>query len=108
MTKKPDCENKGIRTYTAAFTNKAFTAQTKDVEIEALGHKYGAPGYEWSDDNKTVTASMVCSNDKEHVISEKAETIYKVTKAPGCETKGTGTYTAMFSNQDSRTRSFGP
>ena len=104
VTKKPDCENKGIGKYTAAFKNKAFTGQTKDVEIEALGHAYGAPEYEWSVNNRVVTASMVCANDNSHVISEKVKTVYKVTKEPGCETKGTGTYTAMFSNKSFATQ----
>lgn len=39
-TVKPTCEGKGEYTYTAAFNNKRFTAQTATEEIAALGHVY--------------------------------------------------------------------
>ena len=42
MTVKPTCEGKGEYTYTAAFNNKRFTAQTATEEIAALGHAYDA------------------------------------------------------------------
>jgi len=39
VTKAATCEETGIGTYTATFTNSAFATQTKTVTIEAAGHK---------------------------------------------------------------------
>ena len=38
VTTAPTCTNKGEGTYTATFTNSAFTQQTKTVEIAAADH----------------------------------------------------------------------
>ena len=44
ITKDPTCEEPGETTWTAAFTNKAFTSQTKtEANIPALGHEPGEP-----------------------------------------------------------------
>ena len=40
VTKEPTCTEKGEKTLTANFENSAFAAQTKTVEIPALGHDY--------------------------------------------------------------------
>ena len=40
VTKEPTCTEKGEKTLSANFTNSAFAAQTKTVEIPALGHDY--------------------------------------------------------------------
>ena len=95
----PTCEEAGSVTYTATFKNEAFKAQTKTAAGDpATGHKYGAPEYKWSEDNKTVTATMVCENDKTHVVTETAETVSKTTPAT-CEEAGSITYTATFKNE---------
>ncbi|MBQ6488340.1 MAG: Ig-like domain-containing protein, partial [Solobacterium sp.] len=100
VTKAATCEEKGETTYTAEFENQAFTTQTKAVNnIEALGHNYGAPTYEWSEDNSTVTATRICANDASHVETETVNTTSAVTKAATCEEKGETTYTAEFENQ---------
>ena len=39
-TKAPTCTEKGEKTLTASFENSAFAAQTKIVEIPALGHDF--------------------------------------------------------------------
>ena len=39
VTKAAACEETGIGTYTATFTNSAFATQIKTVTIEAAGHK---------------------------------------------------------------------
>ena len=99
----PTCEISGNTTYSAVFTNELFTPQSKVVEIPALGHKYGEPTYEWSDDNSTVTATAVCEHDASHVITETVNTTVKTTE-PTCETAGSSTYTATFINKEFETQ----
>jgi uncharacterized repeat protein (TIGR02543 family) len=61
VTKEATCEAKGETTYTATFTNAVFATQTRTVEnLDALGHDWNAPTYEWAADNSTVTATRVC------------------------------------------------
>ena len=36
----PTCTEKGLKQFTASFQNAAFTVQSKQVEIEALGHDW--------------------------------------------------------------------
>ena len=92
------CETEGKGVYTANFSNKLFSTQTKEEVIPATGHDYGTPTYVWSDDNTTVTATIVCKNDASHVVEEKVNTVYEVTTPAGDNTEGTGTYTANFTN----------
>ena len=99
VTKEATCEANGETTYTATFTNAAFETQTKTVEnIDATGHDWAAPTYEWADDNSTVTATRTCKNDPEHKETETVNTTSAVTKAATCEAKGKTTYTATFTN----------
>ena len=67
--------------------------------IPATGHKYGEPTYSWKEDLSECTASMVCENDKTHVVTETVKTTSAVTKKPTCEEKGETTYTAAFANK---------
>ena len=92
------CETEGKGVYTANFSNKLFSTQTKEEILPATGHDYGTPTYVWSDDNTTVTATIVCKNDASHVVEEKVNTVYEVTTPAGDNTEGTGTYTANFTN----------
>ncbi|MBR6157467.1 MAG: DUF4214 domain-containing protein [Lachnospiraceae bacterium] len=92
------CETSGSIVYTAEFTNKLFSDQTKTVEIPALGHKYGEPTYEWATDNTSVTATAVCEHDESHVVIETVKTRVETTE-PTCEEAGEKTYTASFENE---------
>ena len=100
QTTAATCEEAGktVYTATAAFGGKEYT-DTKEESIAALGHNYGAPTYEWSEDNSTVTATRICANDASHVETETVNTTSAVTKAATCEEKGETTYTAEFENQ---------
>ena len=101
VTKPATCTVRGETTYTAAFNNTAFTEQTKTVDnIDALGHDWNEPGYVWSDDNSTVTATRICKNDanKDHVETEEAAATSTVTKPATCTVRGETTYTASFEN----------
>ncbi len=100
------CEEKGVITYTATFTDKDFGTVTDSVDIAAKNHDYVIT-YEWSEDGKTCTATAVCKNDSTHKVTETAE--YKADKETSkikatvketatTEKMGTTTYTASFEN----------
>ena len=87
------CTVPEITTYTAAFTNTAFTTQTKDVETaSAPGHDWGEITYTWSDDFATCTATRSCAKDLTHVETETVN-------ASSDEANGKITYTAVFENE---------
>ena len=76
------CETAGKITYTASleFNGKTYT-DSKETEIKAIGHKYGAPVFTWSDDYSTAKATFTCENDKTHVETVKAAVTSKTTDA---------------------------
>ena len=92
------CTLSGLTTFTATFTNEAFQKQIKEIEISPLGHDYANPTYEWSIDNKNVLATIVCSHDSNHVITESVMTTSEITKAPTCDTEGIRVFSAVFTN----------
>ena len=75
----------------------------KTIIVPALGHSYGQPEYEWSDDNSQVTATITCKNDESHVISETVATT-SVTTEPTYNTEGKIVYTAEFENEIFKTQ----
>ena len=100
----PTCENDGITTYTATFSNKEvpglFENQTKDVtDIKATGHSYIVTGYEWSEDGKQCVATAVCKNDRTHMFTENATITSRVKQPATCTETGITTYTAEFKNE---------
>ena len=98
VTTAATCTTKGKTTYTATFSNSAFSTQTKAVEnIAATGHKWGSVSYTWSADNSSCTAKHTCSVCGK-TESETAKSTSRVTTAATCTTKGQTTYTATFSN----------
>ena len=93
------CETIGTTKYTATFANPAFAAQTKTVQdIPPLGHDWDEPAYEWSEDNKTVTATRICRRDASHTETETVVTTSEITTQATCEGMGKTTYTAVFEN----------
>ncbi len=99
VTTPASCTEKGKTTYTATFSNDAFSTQTKTVEnVPATGHKWGSASYTWSEDNSEVTAKRICENDASHVETETASTTSEVTTPATCTEKGKTTYTAEFAN----------
>ena len=88
------CETAGKITYTASvvFNGKTYT-DSKETEIKAIGHKYGAPVFTWSDDYSTAKATFTCANDKTHVETVKAAVTSKTTDAT-CTEAGKTVYTA--------------
>ena len=88
------CEAVGKTVYTATveFEGKTYT-DSKEVEIPALGHKYGESVFTWNDDYSAATATFTCENDKTHAETVKAA-VTSETVAATCETAGKITYTA--------------
>ena len=104
--KAATCTAKGNKAYwTCSECKKVF--EDKDAKTEttvakmtvpATGHNYGIPTYEWSKDNKTVTATRVCQNDKNHKQIETVNVTAKTTNAT-CTKAGQTVYTsAAFKN----------
>lgn len=97
ITKEATCTEKGRTKYTAVFEDTSFTIQSKTIEnIDATGHEWGAPAYEWASDNSTCTAKRVCVHDANHVDDETVNTTSEVTKEPTETEDGIMTYTASF------------
>ena len=92
------CGTAGTGRWTsAAFTNEAFEAQTKDVDIPALVHDWNTPTYTWADDNSTCTATRTCNNG-DHPETEMVAATPQATPATECTGYGSVKYTAVFTN----------
>ena len=91
------CEEDGKGRYTASFSNEAFETQSKDIVLTG-GHTWGSPTYEWSLDNSSCTATVVCSRDSSHTISETVTSLYVDTIPATYTSTGERTYTATFTN----------
>ncbi len=79
---------------------------TKDNEtIEKTSeHTWADPTYTWSANGQTCTATRVCTVNSEHTNVETATVTSKIKTAAACETKGTTTYTATFSDSALKTQ----
>ncbi|MCR5544483.1 MAG: MBG domain-containing protein [Eubacterium sp.] len=78
VTQEPSCNSGGIAVYTSsAFTNAAFTVQTKEVELDPLEHEWG----EWTDlqevtadgDAVEVRECILCHATKQRVVPKSIE-----------------------------------
>lgn len=99
VTKPATCEESGETTYTAVFTNHLFAEQVRTrTDVEPLGHDWGEPHYEWAADNSSVTATVTCSRDASHAVTETAATTFVLTQPSTFESTGKGTYQATFEN----------
>ena len=101
ISRQPDCTEWGETTYTgAAFTNEAFTAQSKIVaNMEPLGHIWRTPTYIWATDNSTVTATHRCVRNTMHSETETVTVTSVIVLEPTCTEEGEITYSgAAFEN----------
>lgn len=103
-SKAATCTEKGKDVYTATATVTdadgkeigTLTADPKEVDLPALGHKYGEPTWNWTkgeNNTYTATATFTCANDEKHVETVDA----KVTEKPEgatCTEAGKIVYTA--------------
>lgn len=93
----PKCTETGLtKGKHCSVCNEVITEQT---EVEALGHDWGNPTYEWAQDLTSVTATRVCGRDNTHKETETVKTVAEVTKEATGTEAGEKTYTAEFANQ---------
>ena len=103
--KAPACETDGnIEYYKCSICEKYFSdseakkqIQAKDTVLKAIGHKWGAPVYQWTSDYSKARARRVCQNDSSHVHQEIVSS-NRTGTGPTCEKEGHYTYTAIFSD----------
>lgn len=103
-SKAATCTEAGKDVYTATATVTdadgkeigTLTADPKEVDLPALGHKYGEPTWNWEkaeNNTYTATATFTCANDAEHVENVKA-TVTEKSEGATCTEAGKITYTA--------------
>ena len=92
------CLVNGEGRYTARFNAAWAETQTKDVVLNAFGHDWNAPTYEWKEvqGGYECTAKRVCKNDASHVETDKATVTYAEITPAACLVNGEGRYTAKF------------
>ena len=103
-SKAATCTEAGKDVYTATATVTdadgkeigTLTADPKEVDLPALGHKYGEPTWNWTkgeNNTYTATATFTCANDEKHVETVNAKVTEKSDGAT-CTEAGKITYTA--------------
>ena len=102
-SKAATCTEAGKDVYTATATVTdadgkeigTLTAEPKEVELAALGHKYELTWSTWEEkDGKwTTTATFTCANDKTDVQTPEVK-VAETSDKPTCEEDGVVTYTA--------------
>ena len=97
---EPGCESTGQAVYTATVTlgEKSYS-DSKTETLEALGHDWGEPSYEWAENHSSVTATAVCRRDATHVLTETVAAEYVLTKPSTYKEEGIGTYRAVFESE---------
>ena len=95
--KKPGtCTETGVTTYTATveFNGNTYTDTKEVADLPAIGHSYGKPVWNWSEDGKTCTVTFTCEKDETHKETPKV-IVTSAEKTPGtCTETGVTTYTA--------------
>ena len=75
---------------------------THEVELKALGHKYGETEWKWAEDHKSATATRVCENDPSHVDTAEVK-VEEKSEGATCTKGGKITYTATAEYADGKT-----
>ena len=81
-------------TFTMGTSETTLTAKFSEV---AHVHTWGNPTYSWNSDYTQCTATRECLDDATHTETETVNSEV-VTVGPTCETAGSITYTATFTN----------
>ena len=82
---------KGDSGYSKVFNGAGvcrIKGYTKCRKRETHVHDYGAPTYEWLDDDTKVKAQRVCVSDPTHIESETVETESTIVKEATCVERG--------------------
>ena len=93
----PTCTEQGYTLHTCTVCGDSY----KDTYVSALGHSFGEPSWDWSEDYKNATATFTCTKDSKHVNILTATVTDEVTTPVSCTTDGEKDYTATvtFNNQ---------
>lgn len=92
-------DGKVVYTATCKFNGKDYTCpETKEATIKATGHTYRKPTYEWSEDNKTCTATFKCEKDDDTQTLDC--TVTSKTTDATCTEDGKTVYTATVTGPD--------
>ena len=93
----PTCTEQGYTLHTCTGCGDSY----KDTYVSALGHSYGEPSWDWSEDYTNATATFTCTNDSDHVDTLTATVTDEVTTPATCTTDGEKdcTATVTFNNQ---------
>ena len=78
------------------FEDERGTIPTTPEEnkIQATGHSYGEPVWNWSEDGKTCTVTFTCEKDETHKETPVVKVTSAVKKPATCTETGVTTYTA--------------
>lgn len=78
------------------FEDERGTIPTTPEEnkIQATGHSYGEPVWNWSEDGKTCTVTFTCEKDETHKETPKVKITSAVKTPATCTEAGVTTYTA--------------
>lgn len=78
------------------FEDESGTIPTTPEEnkIQATGHSYGEPVWNWSEDGKTCTVTFTCKKDETHKETPKVKITSAVKTPATCTEAGVTTYTA--------------
>lgn len=97
ITKESTCTNKGELLYTAScsFQSKEYIDKKTDI-MEAKGHSYGEPRFEWSEDYSLCNAYFNCNTCAE-TSAEKTVTCRITSQMNSADytKEGTAVYTAF-------------
>ncbi|MBP5413478.1 MAG: leucine-rich repeat protein, partial [Bacteroidales bacterium] len=85
-------------TFTPEDTKNYVAVKGIEIKVAVADHEYGEPVYTWSNDGKSCTATIKCTNASNHDVTEVATITSQVTTPASTESKGTTTYTATFKN----------
>ena len=73
-------------------------AYNRTIDVEHPDSAWKRVTYEWSEDLSSVTATRICSLDKNHIERETVRTTYSVISPASATQAGRGMYTATFKN----------
>jgi len=62
----------GYRIIGSRYASQMLKLMGIDADADIYTHNYGEPTYSWSEDGMSCEASVVCVNNANHIISEKA------------------------------------
>ena len=83
----------------ATCTESKKCSKCGATEGEALGHEWGTPTYEWTNDNRSVTATRVCIRDANHIETETATATSEEITPATCTENGEAKFTVTFENE---------